>query len=65
MESEVSEQPRPVPVAVDELKDAILEMIVERFGDRHLTWEDADMALRLVAFEIKQAAMFHKPVGRS
>ena len=60
MEIELSEKPKPVPVAVDELKDAILQMIMERFKDRHLTWEDADMALRLVAFEIKQAVMFHK-----
>jgi hypothetical protein len=48
---------RADPVGVDELKDAILQMIVEKFGDRVLTWEDATMALSLAAFEIKQAAM--------
>jgi hypothetical protein len=45
-------------VGVDELKDAILQMIVEKFGDRVLTWEDATMALSLAAFEIKQTALF-------
>lgn len=52
---------RPEPVGVDELKDAILQLMVERFGHRHMTWEDADMALRLVAFEIKQATLFAPP----
>ena len=32
-------------------------MIVEKFGDRPLTWEDATMALSLAAFELKQAAL--------
>jgi hypothetical protein len=48
----------PKPVGVDELKDAVLHMIVEKFGDRPLTWEDATMALALAGFEIKQAALF-------
>jgi hypothetical protein len=45
-------------VGVDELKDAILYMIVERFGDRRLTLETVEMALSLVGFEIKQAVVF-------
>lgn len=49
---------KPTLVGVDELKDAILTLIVEQFGDRVLTWEVAEMALSLAAFEIKQAALF-------
>lgn len=48
-------------VGADELKDAILHTIVERFGDRKLTWETVEMALSLVNFEVKQAAMFATP----
>ncbi len=48
----------PKPVEVDELKDAVLRMIVEKFGDRELTWEVATQALSIAAFEIKQAAVF-------
>ena len=33
-------------------------MIVEKFGDRLLTWETAEMALSVSAFEIKQSALF-------
>jgi hypothetical protein len=49
---------------VEELKDAILSMIVERFDGRTLSWEDATMALPLAAFEIKQVALF-APAVRS
>jgi hypothetical protein len=45
------------PVGVEELKDAVLQMIVEKFGDRVLTWENATQALSLAAFEIKQTAL--------
>lgn len=45
-------------VGSEELKEAILKMIVERFGDRKITWETAERALSLAAFEIKQAALF-------
>jgi hypothetical protein len=45
-------------VTVVELKDAILQAIVERFGDRALSWETVEHALSLVNFEIKQAALF-------
>jgi hypothetical protein len=33
-------------------------MIVERFGERQLSWETAEMALSLASLEIKQAALF-------
>lgn len=57
---------KPEPVGCDELKDAILAMMVERFGAtrgpaggrRPLTWEAATMGLALAAFEIKQLALF-------
>lgn len=42
----------------EELKDAILAMMVEKFDRRLLTWETVEQALSLVNFEIKQAAMF-------
>lgn len=45
-------------VGREELKDAILAMIVDRFGERALTWQTVEHALALVNFEIKQAAMF-------
>jgi hypothetical protein len=48
---------RPAPVSVDELTGAILRMIVEKFGNRPVTWETAAMALRVTALEIKQAAI--------
>jgi hypothetical protein len=43
-------------VGVDELKDAILAMIVDRFGDRQLDIDTADRALRLANFELKRKA---------
>jgi hypothetical protein len=46
------------PVGSEELKDAILAMIVEKFGDRTLDWQTVEQATALVNFEIKQAAMF-------
>ena len=55
------EKRTPQPVGSEELKDAILEMMVERFGDRPLCWEDASMGLALAAFEIKQIAPFALP----
>ena len=45
-------------VGSEELKDAILGMIVEKFGDRALLWETVEHALSLVNFEVRQAAMF-------
>jgi hypothetical protein len=44
-------------VGSEERKDAILAMIVEKFGDRALLWQTVEHALALVNFEIKQAAM--------
>jgi hypothetical protein len=49
---------KPEPVSEDELKDAILAMIVEKFGDRTLEWETVERALKIVNFEVKQAALF-------
>jgi hypothetical protein len=55
----VSKRTRKVePVGSEELKDAILAMIVEKFGGRDLSWETVEHALSLVNFGIKQAAMF-------
>jgi hypothetical protein len=45
-------------VGSEELKDAILAIIVEKFGDRALSVETVEHALALVNFEVKQAAMF-------
>jgi hypothetical protein len=45
------------PVDVEELKDAILRMIVREFGKRALDWKTAEMALALASFEIKMAAL--------
>jgi hypothetical protein len=53
---------QPEPVTEDELKDAILAMMVERFGDRPLDWETVERALKIVNFEIKQLAVFAPPI---
>ena len=45
------------PVGGEELKDAILAMIVEKFGDRTLDWQTVEHALSLVNFEVKRAAL--------
>jgi hypothetical protein len=45
-------------VGVEELKQAVLQLIVERYGGRVLTWETATQALALAAFHVKQAALF-------
>jgi hypothetical protein len=50
------------PVGSEELKDAILALIVRDFGDRQIDWETVERALSLVGFEIKQAALFAPPV---
>jgi hypothetical protein len=52
-------RPKPParPVEVEELKFAILEAIVEKFGDRPLSWETVEEALREVNFEVKMAAL--------
>jgi hypothetical protein len=60
----VSKRTRKPEVGSEELKDAILSMIVEKFGDRALSWETVKHTLSLVNFEIKQAAMF-APQSRS
>ena len=52
---------KPEPVDADEVKDAVLRMLVERLDGRPLRWEDATMGLELVAFEIKQMALFAPP----
>lgn len=62
MRSLASRMPRrppakPKPVERDELKTAILRMIVEKFGDRPLSWETVQEALREVNIEIKHATL--------
>jgi hypothetical protein len=49
------------PVGEDELADAVLRMMVDKFGDRQLDWETVERALKLVNFEVKQAAVFAPP----
>ena len=46
------------PVGIDELKDAILRMMVREFGHRPLDWLTVERATALVNFEIKQLAVF-------
>ena len=53
----------PEPVGSKELKDDILAMMVERFGDRPLDWETVERATALVNFEVKQMAMFAPSEG--
>jgi hypothetical protein len=52
---------KPKPVEEDELADAVLHMIIDRFGDRQLDWETVERALKVVNFKVKQAAMFAPP----
>ena len=49
------------PVGMDEVKDAVLAMLVERFDGRMLTWQVATEGLALAAFEIKQTALWPRP----
>jgi|SoimicmetaTmtHMA_FD_contig_31_17729232_length_321_multi_2_in_0_out_0_1 hypothetical protein len=51
----------PEPVGSEELKDAILAMMVREFGDRPLDWETVARALVLVNFEIKQWQCSRRP----
>ena len=46
---------------MDEVKDAVLAMLVERFDGRMLTWQVAAEGLALAAFEIKQTALWRRP----
>jgi hypothetical protein len=46
------------PVEIDELKDAILRMMVLEFPGRSLDYLTVEAALKLVNFEVKQMAMF-------
>lgn len=52
---------QPEPVGMDEVKDAVLAMLAERFDGRMLTWQVASEGLALAAFEIKQAALWRRP----
>jgi hypothetical protein len=45
------------PVEVEELKFAILEAIVEKFGDRPLDWKTVEDATREVNIEVKMMAL--------
>jgi hypothetical protein len=49
------------PVGMDEVKDAVLAMLVERFDGRRLTWQVATEGLALAAFKIKQTALRRRP----
>ena len=44
--------PKPKPVEVEELRDAILRAIVREFGGRPLDRDTAVQALALAAFEL-------------
>jgi hypothetical protein len=48
------------PVTPNELTTAILVMIARKFGDRPLSWETLEEALREVNIEIKLAALRRK-----
>jgi hypothetical protein len=48
---------QPEPVGVEELKNAILHLIVDKFDGRPLNWETVEQALALAAVDIKQAAL--------
>jgi hypothetical protein len=45
------------PGEPEELKFAIIEAIVEKFGNRPLTWEVVEEALREVNIEVKMMAL--------
>jgi hypothetical protein len=47
----------PESVGVEELKDAVLHMIVARFDGRPHVWVIATEALSIAAFDSKQAAL--------
>ena len=49
------------PVGMDDVKDAVLAMLVERFDGRMLTWQVATEGLAMAAFEIKQTALWLRP----
>ena len=49
------------PVGMDEVKDAVLATLVERFDGRMLTWQVATEGLAMAAFEIKQTALWLRP----
>ena len=50
-------KPPTRPVEAEELKFAILEAIVEKFGDRPLSWETVEEALQEVNIEVKMMAL--------
>ena len=50
-------KPPPEPAGFEELKNAALRLIVERFDGRPLDWQTPERALSLAAFEIKRAAL--------
>jgi hypothetical protein len=50
------QRPR-APIGAEELKDVILHAIVEKFDGRALSWDIAEQALSLAAFEIEQMAL--------
>ena len=48
----------PEPVGIDELAQAVLRMMVTEFDGRFLDWDTVEKALKIVNFEVKQAALF-------
>jgi hypothetical protein len=46
----------PQPVGSEELKDDILQMIVDKFDGRAISWVAATKGLALAAFEVNQMA---------
>lgn len=52
----------PTQVSEDEVADAILHMIVEKFGDRVLELETIERGFTYALFKIKEAALFAKPL---
>jgi hypothetical protein len=47
----------PKPVDCDEVKEAVLTMILERFQGRPIAWDTIERGLALACFECKQAAL--------
>ena len=53
---------KPTIVEEDEIVEAILHMLVEKFGDRVVEWQTIERALAYVGFKIKEAALFAPPL---
>ena len=49
-------------VSADEVKDAVLRILKQRFHSRTLSWQDAMQGLASAALEIKQMELFAPPI---